>query len=152
MKKRRLVSEEVKRVEGLAELREVAKDLCRSFARRQVVLLSGPLGAGKTQLVTFLTEALGAAGSSSPTFSIHQSYEFEGSSLEHVDIYRLESNTDLDSTGFWDLFSKERAVIVVEWADRLAGDWVNPSWSVKSIKIDVEKDQSRSLTIKGFDF
>ncbi len=83
--------------------------------------LIGPLGAGKTAFVKGLAEGLGIdpARVSSPTFVIANQYEGrEGRRLAHVDLYRLETASELDDIGFLDML-EPGAVVAVEWGDRL---------------------------------
>ena len=102
-----------------------------------VIGLVGPLGAGKTAFVKGLAEGLDLppAVVSSPTFVIAQQYPISSRTpvpsgsddalhskkgpfvLHHVDLYRLESEDELDAIGFADLF-ESGAVLAVEWADR----------------------------------
>lgn len=100
-----------------------------------LVALIGELGAGKTQFVRGMAMGLNIepARVSSPTFVFLQEYDpAEGDSpvLAHVDAYRLAGTDDLASIG-WEGDGEELrsgAVLVVEWADRVAGalgeDWL----------------------------
>ena len=84
--------------------------------------LIGPLGAGKTAFVKGLAEGLGIdpAGVSSPTFVIANQYESpDGRRLAHVDLYRLETERELEDIGFLDML-EPGVVVAVEWGDRLA--------------------------------
>jgi len=88
--------------------------------RGLVVSLVGPLGAGKTVFVKGLAEGLGIdpAAVASPTFVISSEYPAGGGRLlAHVDLYRVESRDELESTGFADLL-EPGAVVAVEWGDR----------------------------------
>jgi tRNA threonylcarbamoyladenosine biosynthesis protein TsaE len=87
-----------------------------------VVALVGPLGAGKTEWVKGLAEGLGVDPRlvASPTFVIASEYPGRGPGirrLAHVDLYRLESEAELEATGFLDLLAPG-TVVAVEWADR----------------------------------
>jgi tRNA threonylcarbamoyladenosine biosynthesis protein TsaE len=86
-----------------------------------VVALVGPLGAGKTVFVKGMAEGLGVDPRvvSSPTFVIAQQYVVpEGPDfLHHVDLYRLESEDELESIGFYDMLAPG-GVVAIEWADR----------------------------------
>jgi tRNA threonylcarbamoyladenosine biosynthesis protein TsaE len=84
-----------------------------------VISLVGPLGAGKTAFVKGLAGGLGVdpARVASPTFVIASEYPAEGRSLAHVDLYRIESEAELEAAGFLDLL-EPGAVVAVEWADR----------------------------------
>lgn len=114
----------------------VAKFLIPSLSDREILLFEGPLGAGKTQLVRFLLENLGTREACSPTFAIHHRYETVRGSVDHLDLYRLEDEDDLESTGFWDLFSIQKGLILIEWADRLDSSWLPPDWACRRIRID----------------
>jgi tRNA threonylcarbamoyladenosine biosynthesis protein TsaE len=83
-----------------------------------VVGLVGPLGAGKTEWVKGLAVGLGADASlvTSPTFVIATEYPGPRP-LAHVDFYRLESEAELESTGFVDLLEPGQ-IVAVEWCDR----------------------------------
>jgi len=84
------------------------------------VALRGPLGAGKTLFVKGLAEGLGIdpRAVASPTFTIASEYRApDGRRLAHVDLYRVESEGELEAAGFLDLL-EPGTVLAVEWADR----------------------------------
>lgn len=99
-----------------AETAAVGRALGTRLDRGAVVLLTGPLGAGKTAFVRGLAEGLGCDGEdvSSPTFTIVQEYRGRVT-LQHVDLYRLAAR-DVDDLALEDLI--EDAVMAVEWPDR----------------------------------
>ena len=106
---------------------EATKDLGRMLAARlkprDIVLLRGPLGAGKTSLVQGLAGALGIQDPiTSPTFALAQHYPEGTPPLIHLDLYRLELAVAAD-----DLFLQEEeeatamsALLVVELPERLS--------------------------------
>lgn len=102
------------------EMKAFAVRVAASLGSRALILLDGPMGAGKTQFTRFLIEALGGEEGQSPSFAIHHSHEIRRGSLEHLDLFRLKNEDDLESTGFWDFFRVREGVIVVEWSSRLA--------------------------------
>jgi tRNA threonylcarbamoyladenosine biosynthesis protein TsaE len=122
------------------EARAWARSFAAELRRPCVVLLSGELGAGKTQLVRWFLEDLGVDDVQSPTFAIHQAYPSSAGDVDHVDLYRLQSDSDLESSGFWDLFEGDRGLVFVEWADRLPETVWPAGW--KKIFVSLAKSDS----------
>ena len=120
---------------NLTELKSWCRELAHCFAEKQVVLLSGDLGAGKTQWVQFIVEALGGEESSSPTFSVINEYSTSRGLAHHIDLYRLEDQEELDSVGFWDLFSQEKGLIMIEWSERLRKEDIPRDWHTMAVSI-----------------
>ena len=90
-----------------------------------LIVLEGPLGAGKTTLVRGLLRGMGHAGRvRSPTFTLLEPYELAGKTVAHLDLYRLADPAELDFLGFADLLVPGN-VILVEWPER-GGDRVGP--------------------------
>ncbi len=84
---------------------------------RDVVLLTGELGAGKTTFVRGIAQGTGSkADVSSPTFQLVRIYPGRVQ-LAHVDLYRIENNSELRDLGLEEL--ADRGAVVVEWGDRL---------------------------------
>jgi tRNA threonylcarbamoyladenosine biosynthesis protein TsaE len=85
----------------------------------ETIALFGPLGAGKTALVRGLAQGLGASPTavSSPTFVMIHEYDQGRLPLAHVDLYRIGSPRDLESTGLTEYFSG-RTVTAIEWAEK----------------------------------
>ena len=84
-----------------------------------LLVLTGPLGAGKTTLTRGIAEGLGVRGPvQSPTFVIARTHPslVGGPTLVHADAYRLGSALELDDLDI----DAERAVVVVEWGRGMA--------------------------------
>lgn len=98
------------------ETAAVGRLLGRGLGPGAVVLLEGPLGAGKTAFARGLAEGLGCDGEdvSSPTFTIVQEYRGR-TPLQHVDLYRL-SPPEVDDLALEELL--EDSAMAVEWPDR----------------------------------
>jgi tRNA threonylcarbamoyladenosine biosynthesis protein TsaE len=110
------------RVPTAADMRDLGRELARLLRPGDLVILAGPLGAGKTTLVQGIGEGLGVRGPvTSPTFVIarvHPPASGSGPSLVHADAYRLRSVAEVDDL---DLDADlARAVTVVEWGEGLA--------------------------------
>ena len=85
-----------------------------------VIGLSGALGAGKTTLARGIAQGMGIDEDyvvSSPTYTIMQTYPCRDRLLHHLDLYRITSREDLDSTGYRDSIGGH-TVLVVEWPER----------------------------------
>lgn len=83
------------------------------------ILLSGPVGAGKTHFARALIEAILPEPEDipSPTFTLVQTYDTLRGELWHTDLYRISSETEIDELGLPDAF--DTAICLVEWPDRL---------------------------------
>ncbi len=100
---------------------EYARELAASLEVPAQILLCGELGAGKTTFTKGLAAGFGVEAVdevSSPTFTLVNQYRGRVP-VYHVDLYRVAS-TDLYDLGLDDIFDEPQAVVVVEWAERLA--------------------------------
>ncbi|HXA42374.1 MAG TPA: tRNA (adenosine(37)-N6)-threonylcarbamoyltransferase complex ATPase subunit type 1 TsaE [Candidatus Solibacter sp.] len=99
-----------------AETESAGRRLGEVAAAGDVLLLDGPLGAGKTVLVRGIAAGLGWDGEvGSPTFVLVRQYPGR-LELVHADLYRLEDRQEIDDLGLLDLSAG--GVLAVEWADR----------------------------------
>ena len=114
------------------------------------MLLSGPLGAGKTTFTKGVAKGLGVTERvTSPTFTMvreHQCHNDWGiTTLQHCDVYRVESLAEVLDLDLGELV-EESAVALVEWgelAQALFGS------AVLSVAIDVADDDARTLRVDG---
>ena len=112
-------------LETLETTRALGRLLARELPTGAILLLSGPLGAGKTSLVQGLAEGLGISEAiTSPTFALAQHYAQGNPQLVHLYLYRLEQPASAD-----ELFLQEEeeasatgALMAVEWPERLGLD------------------------------
>lgn len=128
----------------LKELDHFCSELAPQLKLKTLLLIDGDLGSGKTYLCQALVKALGAEPAQSPSYALINSYPGGRlSPIYHVDLYRLETDEDLESTGFWDLFL-EPALIMVEWASSISEDQWPMDWYC--IRVQIGRDSaSRSL-------
>jgi tRNA threonylcarbamoyladenosine biosynthesis protein TsaE len=132
---------------SLSDLKSVAREIKNLLGQRTLLLFAGEVGAGKTTLIGELCALLGMEASASPSFAIHHRYERQSQSLDHVDLYRVRDEADLESTGFWDLLAQETGWVIVEWADLVSDSAWPMDWD--KFKIDIKKlpDEKRRITI-----
>jgi tRNA threonylcarbamoyladenosine biosynthesis protein TsaE len=96
-------------------MKDLAATLTRDWPAGTVVLLEGPLGAGKTTFARGVLEALGHVGAvRSPTFNLLHEYPTDPPVL-HADLYRLGVATGLGLEDYYDTH-----LCLIEWPDRLA--------------------------------
>lgn len=96
---------------------QLAEKLAPSFGDSAVIVLSGPLGAGKTAFVRGLARGLHLSATvHSPSYTVVNEYKGR-SSLFHFDLYRLGDTRELKEIG-WDDFLTRPGVVVVEWGEK----------------------------------
>ena len=113
-------------IENPDQMHELGLELGKALRAGDVLVLTGPLGAGKTTLTRGIGEGLGVRGPvTSPTFVLartHPSLVY-GPPLVHVDAYRLNSAVELDDLDI----DFAHSVVVVEWGAGML-DGIVDSW------------------------
>lgn len=107
---------------GPAETFTAGEKLAPLLAQGEVIGLIGDLGAGKTLFVQGLAKGLGVPAKvavTSPTFSLVNEYKGGRLSLVHIDLYRIEQETELEHLGLEELIDFA-GVSAVEWCERFA--------------------------------
>jgi tRNA threonylcarbamoyladenosine biosynthesis protein TsaE len=125
----------------------LGEGLGRDLRGGEIILLDGPLGAGKTMLVKGIAAALGIDREevTSPSFTLVNPHPGR-LLIYHIDLYRLDGGAsaahavDLD-----EVLTDEQAVVIIEWAERL-GHYPLPD-NVWRISISGDGDEPRQLTI-----
>lgn len=107
------------RTESAEETRRVAAELAQGLSGGDAILLSGDLGAGKTQFAQGIAEGLGVTEPvTSPTFNIMFEYVSGRIPLYHFDLYRLEDAQQLEDIDFYELVDESTpGIALIEWAD-----------------------------------
>jgi len=96
------------------------RTLTELLAPPKLVLLRGDLGAGKTTLVKGIAVGFEAAEEedvTSPTFTLVHEYRGPRANLYHIDLYRIDTQRELETLGLDDLRS-ENSVLLVEWGEK----------------------------------
>ena len=111
------------------------------------VALYGDLGVGKTAFVRGFTSRISPnARVKSPTFALVNEYKGEGLSVFHFDMYRIESEDELYSIGFYD-YADRRGICLVEWSENIEDSLPDSYIRVEIVKNSSTDPDSRRLTI-----
>jgi tRNA threonylcarbamoyladenosine biosynthesis protein TsaE len=141
-------------------LPHAVREILRLLPARAVVLLSGPMGAGKTTFVAEVTHQLEMpTQASSPTFAIHQQYKSASHTIEHFDLFRCESEDQVETSGIWDLLApamlhepevttEHKFVwVMVEWPSRLRREDIPQQWS--QVEMDfIPRGDERQIVVR----
>ena len=134
------------KIASAQEMFDLGQKIGKQLKAGDLILLNGPLGAGKTALTQGIGTALGISDVTSPTFVISRTHK--GSlPLIHVDVYRLQESgnaaiylddLDLDS-------ARESAVTVIEW-----GGAESARLSDERLEIDIDRSEdARVVTYRA---
>lgn len=115
----------------------------------QMVILRGDLGAGKTTLMKGIAEGFNAAPKedvTSPTFTLVHEYRGPEITLFHIDLYRIDTQRELETLGIDDLRSEPNSILLVEWGEKFESI-VNES----SAEIAIERmgEMERVIVLRG---
>ncbi|GAA4160135.1 hypothetical protein GCM10022286_15760 [Gryllotalpicola daejeonensis] len=151
---------ETRTVAGTDEMEALGRELGAQLRAGDLVVLTGPLGAGKTTLTRGIGEALNVRGPiTSPTFVLARTHPALGAGpdLVHVDAYRLGNAVELDDLDI----DYENSVVVAEWGHGLiesesaTGSWLEvviarPEGAGEEFDPADAPEEPRTVTIEGF--
>ncbi len=129
----------------LSEINQTTKLITREISNFSVVLLRGELGSGKTTIVSYILKELGVTENiTSPTFSIVNQYKISGKKINHFDLYRVKSESELDVIGFDEYFD-DFSISFIEWPE-IAINRIYENYL--DIYIKFIDDTTREITLK----
>jgi tRNA threonylcarbamoyladenosine biosynthesis protein TsaE len=142
---------------SLAETQRFAEIIAGHVRPRDMVVLAGEMGAGKTTFTQFFGRALGVTDLiTSPTFNLLHNYGSGRMALHHADLYRLERTGELEDLGL-DELQDSGGVIAVEWGD-IVGDELGDALVLRFEHVDqatndasgkTDEMQVRSVTVSS---
>ena len=114
-------------LKSLEDTKNLGIELAEKIQQRKnreafIIFLVGDLGTGKTTLVKEIIRALGANDQvKSPTFTIIEPYELALETIYHMDLYRINDSTELESIGLKEYLNEPNAIIFIEWPENSFG-------------------------------
>ena len=97
---------------------KLAEKVAQRVREGTVICLEGMLGAGKTLFVQSMARTLGVQGEvTSPTFNLMNIYE-GFCPIVHFDLYRLQTEDELEDIGFYEYTDFPEGIVFIEWADK----------------------------------
>lgn len=129
------------------ELPTLAKKVLQSIQNSSIILLSGDLSAGKTTLVSCFCKLFDIQTVQSPTYSIHQRYFKKSIVIDHFDLYRLETEEDIESSGFYDLLNSPANYKFIEWPEKISKDNLPLSEPLYKIVIKIVNTNTRQIEL-----
>lgn len=121
----------------------IAKTIAKTIVANDIIALHGGLGAGKTTFTRYLVKCLGSLDPvSSPTFSLVNHYK-STPEIFHFDMYRIKTEYDLYSIGFFDYIDNNN-ILIIEWSENII-EFLPPN--IIEIYINVVDEHSRNFKI-----
>ena len=126
----------------------IAENLGTELDGGEILLLTGGLGAGKTLFTKGILSSLAfdVDEVTSPSFTLVNLYKTEGFDVYHIDLWRSQGEAAAFSVGLDEILEDERAVVIIEWAERLTKS-VFQNRRVYRIDIAGDGDDPRRIEI-----
>lgn len=124
-----------------------AKKFANKLNKKDVIVLSGDLGSGKTKFTEGILSFFGLENEiSSPTFTIVNEYSKDDIKIYHFDVYRLEDSSEFYEIGGDEYY--ENGICIIEWGeiieDALPNDYIKIDFSR-----NLDDENSRTLNIQS---
>ena len=132
---------------------ELASKFSKKLMAGNIVFLYGEIGVGKTTFIKYLINKfqkknkLKLTEVTSPTFNLLNEYEINEIKINHYDLFRLKSPSELDNLGLF--VNNENSITLIEWPQIITEKPKN----LIELKFEYGKDhETRSVQIKGLSF
>lgn len=125
----------------------IGERLASDSALPRFIALYGDLGVGKTAFVRGLARVLAPSSAvRSPTFALVNEYRAKPFPVFHFDMYRIESEDELESIGFYDYL--DRGLCVVEWSENIPYALPEQYFRIEITKCDPACPDKRKITVE----
>lgn len=121
--------------------------LLEKIPRGSTILMKGDVGAGKTTFISTVCHRLGLGFTQSPTYAIHNHYENLNASVDHFDLYRLESEDEIQASGFYDLMAEPADYKFIEWSEKIKAADLDLARPLFQLVLTVNADLSRTCEL-----
>lgn len=113
---------------------------------RHIFLMDGEMGAGKTTLVSKILQNIDKSiSTTSPTFTIINQYT---ENIFHIDLYRIESESDLQFLGLHEILTGKN-IVFVEWSSLMGSDFEKIARPYMKIKINKISENEREFILEN---
>jgi tRNA threonylcarbamoyladenosine biosynthesis protein TsaE len=130
---------------SISETKAVAADLANTLQKGDIIAFFGGLGSGKTAFMHGVAAGLGYEGFvTSPTFTVCNEYIGGKVNIYHFDMYRIKTEADLESIGFYDYLDRG-GIIAIEWFENIKDFDIVPTVTVTIETLD---ENTRKISIK----
>jgi tRNA threonylcarbamoyladenosine biosynthesis protein TsaE len=146
------MGESTLRSESEQETILLGEQIAAQFQPGDVITLEGDLGAGKTEFVKGVCRYFEVSDLvTSPTFSIINQYDGtmaggEPIKIYHVDLYRIDSPSELAEVGFDDMVFAPNAIKLIEWPEKAGTHMPERHWKVSIQQVE-DNDDLRIITV-----
>ena len=128
------------------ETKKIAKEIASQLKVKDIIILEGDLGAGKTKFTEGILEYFNLQDEiSSPTFTIVNEYNTSKFNIYHFDVYRLSDIDEFYAMGGEEYF--EKGVCIIEWGE-IIEECLPKNYIKINISRDLENENIRKLDIK----
>ena len=125
----------------------IAEKISADSSLPRFIALYGDLGVGKTAFVRGLASVLSPRSAvRSPTFALVNEYRGGSLPIFHFDMYRIESEDELESIGFYDYL--DRGLCVVEWSENIGYALPESYLKIEISKCDASAPDKRAITVQ----
>ena len=137
----------------ISDLSEIGDVFAEYTKNSDLLLLSGKVGAGKTEFARLIIRAKAKKENlvieeiSSPTFSLIQNYDFQYCKISHIDLYRVNGELELFDLGIPDIFDSQ--ITLLEWPEILDTESLSRYVCIK-IKEAKKLKEARDIKIEFF--
>jgi tRNA threonylcarbamoyladenosine biosynthesis protein TsaE len=130
---------------SLQDLDQKLNSLFQHIQNGDIVLITGPVGAGKTTFVRHFVSSRSAELANSPSYNLIQEYPMQDYKIIHVDLYRIKDESDLESIGFWDALNQKNYIAFIEWPEMITLQDL-PAQRLLHLDIQINPDRSDHRT------